>query len=76
MKITKHFLMENRTAKGGWTRAQIEALGIQYPPKHGWHEEIIGKEFSQAEVDAFLAARMIYTKPHRNFLARQMSLPL
>jgi hypothetical protein len=53
MKITRQFILENRTPRGAWTRLQIEALGIEWPPQQGWIEAAIGRELTADQVHQF-----------------------
>lgn len=55
MKITRKYIMQHRTEKGAWTRPQIEALGIDWPPTKGWIDRVIGKELSDDKRKAFEA---------------------
>lgn len=49
MKLTYQLLMQYRTPKGAWTRRQIEALGIAWPPTAGWIDRVMGKELSDEQ---------------------------
>jgi hypothetical protein len=42
MIITKDWLMRHRTKRGAWTRYQILALGIGWPPSQGWVKRLVG----------------------------------
>ena len=53
MKVTRQFIMDNRTPRGAWTQAQIEALGIAWPPRTGWIDEVIGHEMTEMQVRQF-----------------------
>ncbi|ABM40171.1 hypothetical protein [Polaromonas naphthalenivorans] len=53
MKLTREILMQYRRPKGMWTRAQLQALGVSWPPKHGWIKEVIGKELTEQQFDQF-----------------------
>jgi hypothetical protein len=53
MKVTRQFLLDNATIRGSWTRAQLNVLGIGWPPAKGWQERIEGYELSDREVDQF-----------------------
>ena len=53
MKVTRQFIMDNRTPRGSWTQAQIEALGVEWPPRHGWIDTVIGRELTEAQVRQF-----------------------
>jgi len=46
--ITKSYIMKHRTDKGAWTQPQLEALGIDWPPRKGWIDRACGKELSNA----------------------------
>jgi len=43
MPITKAEFEAGRTAKGGFTRAQVEAWGESWPLKPGWAARLLGK---------------------------------
>ena len=53
MKLTHELLMRHRTPKGAWTKAQMLALGLGWPPKPGWMEEVIGNELSDQQFFKF-----------------------
>ena len=53
MKVTRQFIMDNRTPRGSWTQAQIEALGIVWPPRAGWIDGVIGQELTETQVRQF-----------------------
>jgi hypothetical protein len=44
MKITRHFIFEGQSIFGGWSRVQIECLGIAWPLRSGWINDACGKE--------------------------------
>lgn len=47
MIITLKWLNDHRTARNGFTRAQVEALGMRWPPKpKGWLRRQVGREIS------------------------------
>jgi hypothetical protein len=48
-------LESGRGANGGWTKRQLAALGIAWPPKRGWKNFVVGAQISNAEADKFLA---------------------
>lgn len=55
MIITRRYLMNHRTQRRAWTRPQIEALGLDWPPRKGWIDSLIGKELSEDNRKAFEA---------------------
>jgi hypothetical protein len=40
-KITNNWLKEHATQNGGYTRDQLELLGLEYPPHKGWKKDMI-----------------------------------
>ena len=42
-KITNEWIDTHRTTKGAWTRQQILALGIEWPPRSGWKSALKGE---------------------------------
>jgi hypothetical protein len=54
MKVTREFIMDNRTLRGAWTRLQIQALGIVWPPRQGWIEDVIGRDLTEDQVHQFV----------------------
>ena len=67
MIVTKDFLNKNRTPKGGFTKAQLKALGIDTKlhvysiGKHPkWFDLIVGKEITKTQKVNFKNAKTIY----------------
>jgi hypothetical protein len=56
MIVTRDFLEAHRSARGGWTRAQLAAIGVPWPPPAGWMGRIVGTEITEAQRAAFVAA--------------------
>lgn len=52
--ITEEVLARGQSAAGGWTRAQLTALGVAWPPASGWKARVIGMEISQNDLKLFL----------------------
>lgn len=44
--ITAEWIEKFKTPRGAWTRSQIEAVGVDWPPIHGWLRRIIGREIT------------------------------
>jgi len=53
MIVTKEYLNKNKTSKGGWTKKQINALGIDWPPTKGWKKRAIGHVMTEEKARAF-----------------------
>lgn len=64
MKVTisPSMLASAKTEAGGYTRAQLEVLGVTWPPTKGWPSALIGKEVEQEIWDRFLNARLELSK--------------
>ena len=44
--VTREWIEQHRSDRGGLTRTQIEALGETWPPLHGWRRRAEGKQIS------------------------------
>ena len=45
--------MDNRTPNGAWTRSQLEAIGVPWPPARGWIKTVLGKTIDQSDAHRF-----------------------
>lgn len=54
MKLTEEMILAGQTGNGGWNRAQLAALGIDWPPHKGWKRRLIGTEISEQQYQRFL----------------------
>lgn len=50
--LTRDIIQRHKTAGGAWTRAQLAAIGVDWPPPQGWIDQAIGREIDS---NAFLA---------------------
>lgn len=57
--ITDEFIEAIKSAKGGYTRKQLDALGVPWPPAKGWKASVIGKPIPK-ETAAWLFNRAAY----------------
>ena len=57
MKLTRAMIDSGKSDRGGWNRAQLQILGVSWPPQHGWPSRIIGKEISAKDYERFLELR-------------------
>jgi hypothetical protein len=51
--ITNEWLVEHRSPRGGWTRDQLIAIDVAWPPVYGWKRRAIGREISHAAKTRF-----------------------
>lgn len=52
--ITEALLEKGKSSKGGWNKHQFKCLGIEWPPKTGWKDRIIGKEITIEKANEFI----------------------
>ena len=62
IRLTSQLIHANRTPAGAWTRAQVEALGVKWPPRHGWIYRLHGKEITEDQWRQFMAGRNVRSK--------------
>ena len=55
--ITQDLIRRGASGTGGWTRKQLELLGVQYPPRSGWRQFICGRFISEKDQAEFLALK-------------------
>ena len=54
MIVTKEFIEENKSSKGGWRFAQLAILRAGWPPVKGWKDRAIGMEISEEDAQKFV----------------------
>lgn len=54
MVITNEWIGQHATASAGWTRAQLERIGVSWPPLKGWRQAAIGREITESDARAFV----------------------
>lgn len=60
--VTREWILDNRTPKGAWNRLQIQALGIQWPPREGWIDRMDGEYIYHYQRERFEEAATIKAK--------------
>lgn len=65
MKLTRDLIFAHRTDAGSWTRGQVEALGVKWPPLHGWLAQLIDTEISEENFAEFVRCRTVTGKQLR-----------
>jgi hypothetical protein len=63
MKLTSSLIHAGSTEAGGFTKAQLAVLGIDWPPNKGWLKGLVGKEIPPADYDKFCS---LSCKAHRH----------
>jgi len=52
-QITNKWLVDHSTRGCGFTKKQLDAIGISWPPQKGWKESVIGKWITEEEAAIF-----------------------
>jgi hypothetical protein len=55
VEVTEALIRECATARGGWTKRQLEALGVDWPPQKGWIERVVGTHINEFDLRALRA---------------------
>ena len=53
VRLTRELIEQHKTARGGWTRAQLQAIGVGWPPPRGWVQAAIDREISPEDFRVF-----------------------
>jgi len=61
-KITNEWLDKHRTKNGGWTREQVNVLGLSWPLRKNWKKGITGCSILQSDRIKFESAANITCK--------------
>ena len=66
MKITTNILERGRSSHGAWSKAQLECLGVGWPPLEGWRKTVLEVEHKAEDINKFLSlkdAHLSITRP-------------
>ena len=53
--VNKDLLALAATVNGGYTRKQLEALGITWPPPKGWKRTAVGRRITGSSFDLLMS---------------------
>ena len=56
-QVTEQLLKEGMSSKGGWKKAQLSLIGVEWPPVTGWKESAIGRRIEPKDAMRFLSLR-------------------
>ena len=56
-RITKSWITDNKTGKGGWTSEQLSTIGVKFPPPRGWIATVEGNVISLTTKKRFESAK-------------------
>lgn len=63
MKLTEEHLQQARSINGGWSRKQVEVLGIGWPLEYGWKQDVLGQDFHPEDIADFISLKDAHIKP-------------
>ena len=61
--LTREILELGKSSQGGWSRKQLELLGVAWPAPRGWQRKVIGRRFKRSIVVKFLALQDEHLRP-------------
>lgn len=65
-RITRELIEAGESGHGGWNQEQFRLIGVEWPPREGWKDRVIGKEISEADAQRFVEFRGM-TKSKRRY---------
>lgn len=66
--ITRSWLLAHRTPRGGYTRRQLTAIGVPWPPKTAWTRRVEGLRISDDARATFEQDGVIARVPDQTFV--------
>lgn len=57
MVVTRYWLTKHKTPNGGYTKEQLAAVGVSWPPQQGWIKRILGNEVTPEQQRIFEGIR-------------------
>jgi len=66
MKLTTELIHSISNKRGGWSRSQLKALGIEWPPLSGWLRALDGTEISDEQWKIAKELQDAHLKKKRN----------
>ena len=73
-KVTKDWIHKHKTPRGAWTKAQIEALGLEWPARQGWISQISGELISNQQARMFEEGKTVKAKSKKSVNAAYKAL--
>lgn len=62
MILLGEHLAQGKSKRGGWSRYQVEILGLKWPLRKGWKSHILGQDFPEALIKEFIASKDAHVK--------------
>ena len=59
VELTDDLIEAAKSERGGWTRGQLECIGVAWPPPKGWKRLVIGRKIDKTSAERFVALKKI-----------------
>jgi len=70
-KVTLEEIMAARTPRGSWTKVQLQAWGVPWPPQKGWAKKLTGDESTTLPIPGRTKASIDLARKTRIQLERE-----
>lgn len=67
IQLTRQIIERAQTPNGGYTKNQLEAIGISWPPQEGWVEQKVGTFITPSQLEKFYCIEYVKTKSDNYF---------
>jgi hypothetical protein len=57
VEVTDALLERGKSSRGGWSREQLQCLGVRWPLRDGWRRALLGRRVERRAAEAFLRLR-------------------
>ncbi len=74
VELTRDVIEQGRTPNGGFTKSQLSAIGIDWPPQKDWIESTIGKMVTQQQLDKFYQIKYVEQSSKRTRMSSVSSM--
>ncbi|MDR2195729.1 MAG: hypothetical protein LBE50_03890 [Gallionellaceae bacterium] len=60
--VSDEFIASGQSANGGWSKRQLEILGVDWPPLTGWRKRVAGRSLDATHAHEFLSLKNQHLK--------------
>jgi hypothetical protein len=55
--LTEDILEISKSYKGGWSKDQLNLIGVKWPPENGWKSSVLGKIYPKEIMATFVSLK-------------------
>lgn len=55
--VAAELLAAGQSERGGWSKAQLTLLGVDWPPPSGWKSKVIGRSIARVDAERLVQLR-------------------